>query len=83
MRNVYTIESAKREIAEQQMLLASGDPQYDDNGNVIVETCICGECGLSWNDALITSWTPAPSARCPFEYEHEAVRFLRRKGIRA
>lgn len=31
----------------------------------------CGACGLSWDDAIVTSWTPAPSARCPFEYFHD------------
>jgi hypothetical protein len=31
----------------------------------------CGTCRLSWDDDKITSWTPAPSARCPFEYFHE------------
>ena len=31
----------------------------------------CGVCGRSWDDAIVTSWTPAPSARCPFEYFHE------------
>jgi hypothetical protein len=31
----------------------------------------CGTCELSWDDAIITSWTPAPSARCPFEYFHK------------
>lgn len=30
----------------------------------------CGECGHSWDDAIVTGWTPAPSARCPFEYFH-------------
>ncbi len=30
-----------------------------------------GSCGLSWDDGIITSMTPAPSARCPFEYFHE------------
>lgn len=30
----------------------------------------CGTCGLSWDDAISTEWTPAPSARCPFEYFH-------------
>lgn len=30
----------------------------------------CGECGRSWDDAIATSYTPAPSARCPFEYFH-------------
>ncbi len=30
-----------------------------------------GACGLSWDDSIITSMTPTPSARCPFEYFHE------------
>jgi hypothetical protein len=30
----------------------------------------CGECGRTWDDAHATHLTPAPSARCPFEYEH-------------
>lgn len=30
----------------------------------------CGTCGRSWDDAKATSLTPAPSARCPFEYFH-------------
>jgi len=30
----------------------------------------CGNCGLSWDDDISTSMTPAPSARCPFEEFH-------------
>jgi hypothetical protein len=30
----------------------------------------CGTCGRTWDDAVVTSVTPTPSARCPFEYEH-------------
>lgn len=30
----------------------------------------CEECGLTWDDSITTSMTPAPSARCPFEYFH-------------
>lgn len=30
----------------------------------------CGTCGRSWDDAIPTTWTPAPSGRCPFEYYH-------------
>lgn len=30
----------------------------------------CGTCGLSWDDAVATDWTPVPSGRCPFEYFH-------------
>jgi len=32
--------------------------------------CYCGHCGLSWDDNIITDYTPCPSARCPFEYYH-------------
>lgn len=31
----------------------------------------CGECGRSWDDAVGSTWTPAPSGRCPFEYDHD------------
>jgi hypothetical protein len=30
----------------------------------------CGACGLSWDDGKITSMTPVPGARCPFESFH-------------
>jgi hypothetical protein len=30
----------------------------------------CGHCGRTWDNARISSLTPAPSARCPFEYAH-------------
>ncbi|WP_280426781.1 hypothetical protein [Nocardia carnea] len=31
----------------------------------------CGACGRSWDDSVVTAWTPTPDARCPFEYEHD------------
>lgn len=31
----------------------------------------CGACHFRWDDSVITSLTPAPSARCPNEYNHE------------
>lgn len=31
----------------------------------------CGTCGRTWDDGVITSMTPAPSGRCPFEAFHE------------
>lgn len=34
------------------------------------DRCTCGSCGLSWDDSISTSLTPAPSARCPFEAFH-------------
>ena len=35
-----------------------------------IERATCGHCGLSWDDGKITSMTPTPSARCPFEAFH-------------
>lgn len=32
---------------------------------------MCVHCGRRWDDSIPTSMTPAPSGRCPFEYEHE------------
>lgn len=29
-----------------------------------------GYCGLTWDDGKVTSMTPAPSGRCPFEAFH-------------
>ena len=46
-------------------------PRYDDDGNEILDIATCGHCGRSWNDAAPSIWTPTPSGRCPFEYEHE------------
>jgi hypothetical protein len=31
----------------------------------------CGHCERSWDDGHVSTWTPAPSGRCPFEYDHE------------
>lgn len=39
-------------------------------GQQAEDRCTCGHCGLSWDDAIVTSYTPAPSARCPFEEFH-------------
>lgn len=36
------------------------------------DLCTCGTCGRSWDDGQPTSYTPAPSGRCPFEYYHKA-----------
>ena len=39
-------------------------------GDKAKDKATCGYCGLSWDDAIGTSYTPAPSARCPFEHFH-------------
>lgn len=41
----------------------------DDMADAVTPTT-CGVCGLSWDDGVSTSMTPAPAARCPFEYFH-------------
>ncbi len=71
----------KQRIAELEILIAEQEiseengatPQLDDNGKVIEDIATCGTCGKSWNDALITQRTPAPSARCPYEYIHAEI----------
>lgn len=40
------------------------------NAKLDVDIATDGYCGLSWDDGIITSMTPAPSARCPFEAFH-------------
>lgn len=45
--------------------------RHDDDGRPIVDLVTCGSCGRTWNDAAGSSWTPVPSGRCPFEYEHD------------
>jgi hypothetical protein len=47
------------------------EPRFDDEGHEIVDVATCGVCGRSWNDAAVSSVTPVPSGRCPFEYEHD------------
>lgn len=39
-------------------------------GQSAIDRVTCGNCGLSWDDGKITSMTPAPAARCPFEAFH-------------
>jgi hypothetical protein len=56
-------------------------PQLDEMGNIKEDLATCGMCGLTWNDALITNRTPAPSARCPYENIHpEIAEWKRLKG---
>lgn len=43
----------------------------DDCGDLVRPTlATCGTCGRSWDDGKVTSMTPAPAARCPFEPFH-------------
>lgn len=38
----------------------------------------CGTCGRSWDDSIATSYTPTPSARCPFEVYHQSETLVNR-----
>jgi len=44
--------------------------QPTEPGDENAHTATCGVCGLSWNDTTVTSMTPVPSGRCPFEFFH-------------
>jgi hypothetical protein len=48
----------------------------DERGVVLLDAddpraTVCGHCGAAWDDTVSTAWTPAPSGRCPFEYDHD------------
>lgn len=43
----------------------------EPNDPSAIAPATCGTCGLTWDDGKVTSMTPAPSARCPFEAFHE------------
>lgn len=47
------------------------DPEDRHDGRS--EPTQCGTCLHWWDDAVITSMTPTPAGRCPFEYDHEDV----------
>jgi len=40
-------------------------------GDEAEDRTTCNTCGRSWDDAVVTGYTPAPSARCPFETYHK------------
>lgn len=42
----------------------------EDGDNPPKGKTTCGYCLLSWDDNISTAWTPVPSGRCPFEYQH-------------
>jgi hypothetical protein len=54
----------------------------NDDGNPLVHLTTCGTCGQTWDDALVTSRTPVPSGRCPFEVEHEDIIARRLEELR-
>ena len=52
-----------------------------NDGDEAKDRATCGNCGLSWDDAISTSYTPAPSGRCPFEYFHAEVKQMTQEQI--
>lgn len=42
----------------------------DPDDPAAIDPATCGTCELTWDDGIGTTWTPAPSGRCPFEYFH-------------
>lgn len=77
------IAELERIIAARLISTENGARQrYDENGRLIVDVVTCGNCGMSWNDALVSSRTPAPGARCPYEYEHGEIKELARLKAR-
>lgn len=84
----YPMTKRERRIEELHKLInaeliseANGaTPQYVD-GAKIEDPVTCGNCGMTWNDALITGRTPAPSARCPYEYIHPEIAELKKLEV--
>jgi hypothetical protein len=71
MNKPERIDQLRDQIGRELISEANGArPQLDDDGHTIVHTATCGTCSMAWNDALITGRTPAPGARCPYEYIH-------------
>lgn len=72
-------ELLRRIIQADEISIENGaTPQLDENGGIVEDIATCGTCGKSWNDALITGRTPAPSGRCPYEYIHPEIAELKR-----
>lgn len=69
------LEAEEPAMTTQLTPVAGAEVRYDETGAEIVEVATCGHCGRSWNDAAISSRTPVPSGRCPFEAEHESPDF--------
>lgn len=42
-----------------------------DDDEPAQDRATCNTCDRSWDDAVVTNYTPSPAARCPFEAFHE------------
>jgi hypothetical protein len=45
-------------------------PRFSNGKALFADPVTCGSCHRTWDDAVITSVTPTPSPRCPFEHWH-------------
>lgn len=71
---IARFEELESEIADDEISEENGaTPQLDDDGRTKENIATCGTCGKSWNNALISERTPAPSARCPYEALHDEI----------
>lgn len=68
---------ARIEELESTLQDAQDDLEVEQDETDKIEECTCGECGLSWNDAAVSSRTPTPSGRCPFEHVHDEAAELK------
>lgn len=65
-------ESLCEKVSEANELTPVEGARLRLDGAPMIDVVTCGTCGEQWNDAALSSLTPAPSGRCPFEYEHES-----------
>ena len=49
-------------------------------GEPAIRLTTCGVCGARWDDGKVTSLTPVPSGRCPFEALHRNGETLKLRG---
>jgi hypothetical protein len=69
---IARIEYLEGELQDAQDELEAGQDETEES-----EEAICGSCGLTWNDAAVSSKTPTPGGRCPFEHVHEEAEELK------
>ena len=69
---MQTKQEIQAEVQRVRNIIENGAQRTDDDGRPVTSIATCGECGRSWDDARISSLTPTPSGRCPFEYAHQS-----------
>ncbi|QRI45323.1 hypothetical protein SEA_FLOAT294_83 [Gordonia phage Float294] len=64
------LDAVRQDAARRGAEITIRGQEITADGRTLAEIVQCGECGRYWDDAVTTSVTPAPSGRCPFEYDH-------------